>query len=383
MLKYDVIIIGAGSVGVPTAMSLAEAGIRTLVLDRLPSVGQGSNKAAIGGIRATHSDFSKIRVCLKSIEIFSTWQEKYGDDIGWYQGGYTFVAYREREERILKGLIETQQQYGLNIHWLDKDELLERVPALNPVGLRGGTFSPGDGHASPLLALHAFYNRAKKLGAEFHFNEPVTDILVERRRVRGVQTPQGTYGTDFVINAAGAWARPVAQMAGLDVPVTPDCHEAGITEPVEHFLDPLVVDIRPAENSANCYFYQHVTGQVFLCLTPSPSIWGEDTRETSTFLPLISRRAIEVMPCLKNLRVRRTWRGLYPMTPDGLPIVGPVRELEGYINAVGMCGQGFMLGPGLGVYLTQLIQGTLDEEGRAVLEGMTLYRDFEAHEKLK
>ena len=85
---YDTIIIGAGSVGTPLAWQLADAGQKVLVLEQFPSVGQGSNKAAIGGIRATHSDPAKIGICLKSLEIFSTWHEKYGDDIEWEQGGY-------------------------------------------------------------------------------------------------------------------------------------------------------------------------------------------------------------------------------------------------------------------------------------------------------
>ena len=83
---YDVIIIGAGSIGMPLAWQLAESGLRTLVVDRMASAGQGSNKTAIGGIRATHSDPAKIRICLQGINVFSTWLETYGDDIGWRQG---------------------------------------------------------------------------------------------------------------------------------------------------------------------------------------------------------------------------------------------------------------------------------------------------------
>jgi len=381
--NFDVVIIGAGSIGAPAAFFLAKEGIRILALDELPSVGQGANKAAIGGIRATHSDKAKINICLKSIDIFSTWEEEYGDHIGWVQGGYSFVAYREQDEETLKGLIEVQQQYGLNINWLDKDELLEVIPDLNPEGLRGGTFCPDDGSACPLLAAHAFYLRAKERGAEFHFNEEVTDIVVEANGVRGVKTTKGEYGTDCVINAAGPWAKKVANMAGLDVPVRSDCHEAGITEPVERFLEPMVVDIRPAEGSANYYFYQHYTNQIVFCITPSPSIWGEDTRETSVFLPMVARRMIDLMPRLANLRVRRVWRGLYPMTPDGLPIVGKVKELEGYINAVGMCGQGFMIGPGLAPYLVKMVKDELSAEDREVLSGLTLYRDFGGEERLK
>jgi len=380
---YDVIVIGAGSVGAPAAFYLAQAGLRTLVLDRLPSVGQGSNKAAIGGIRATHSDPAKIRLGLRSIEIISTWKERYGDEIEWYKGGYSFVAYREREEKILKELLATQQAYGLNIRWLDKDDLLEVIPDLNPEGLIGGTFSPDDGHASPLLAIHAFYRHAREQGAEFRFSEQVTGLLIRGGRVCGVRTDRGEYGAEVVVNAAGAWAAEVARWAGLEVPVQPDSHEAAVTEPVARFLNPMVVDIRPVPGSANYYFYQHYTGQVIFCITPSPNIWGTDTRETSAFLPMVARRMVELMPRLKNIRVRRTWRGLYPMTPDGLPIVGWAREVEGFLLAVGMCGQGFMLGPGLGELLARMVQGRMEEEDRMVLEYLSPYREFAGQEKLK
>jgi sarcosine oxidase subunit beta len=380
---YDVIIVGAGSVGTPAAWSLAEAGIRTLVIDSRSSAGQGSNKAAIGGIRATHSDPAKIRLCLRSIEIFSTWKERYGDDIEWYKGGYLFVAYREREEKTLKDLLAIQKSYGLNIDWLDKDALLRMAPDLNPNGLIGGTFSPDDGNASPLLAQHAFYTHAKRLGAEFHFNENVTSIDVAGGRVRGVKTDKGEYGADVVVNAAGAWAKPVAQMVGLDVPVNPDSHEAAITEAVARFLDPMMVDIRPVTGSANYYFYQHYTGQIVFCITPSPSIWGNDCRETSGFLSMVARRMVDVMPRLANIRVRRTWRGLYPMTPDGFPIVGWAKEVEGYLLAVGMCGQGLMLGPGLGELLTRMVKNSLTESDDEMLGILSPYRQFAGQEKLK
>jgi sarcosine oxidase subunit beta len=388
-LAYDAIIIGAGSVGTPLAWQLAEAGMRTLVLDGHASAGQGSNKHAIGGIRATHSDPAKIRLCLKSIEIFSTWMERYGDDLGWLQGGYAFVAYREREEGILKGLLEVQKRYGLDIDWYGREALLEIIPALNPEGLRGGTFSPGDGSASPMLSALAFERQAKRCGAVFQYGEPVTGLRLRGGRVEGVRTGKGEYQAAVVVNTAGPEARRVAALAGVEVPVFSDSHEAGITEPVAPFVRPMVVDIRPVEagpetpGSANHYFYQHHTGQIVFCITPNPSIPGDDCRETSVFLPQVARRMLEIMPRLKNLKVRRTWRGLYPNTPDGSPIVGAVEGLEGLVLAVGMCGQGFMLGPGLAPYLRRLIAGELDDETSQILQLLRLNRDFGTKETLK
>jgi sarcosine oxidase subunit beta len=381
--SYDVVIVGAGSIGAPAALSMAEAGLRVLVIDQYPSVGQGSNKRAIGGLRATHSDPAKIRVCLRSLEIFSTWEERFGDKIEWRKGGYSFVAYRGEEERTLKELLVIQKTYGLNIDWLDAGALLGVIPDLNPEGLIGGTYSPEDGHASPLLAVHAFYSRAKKLGADFLFNEKVTGYAIDGGLIRGVRTDKGAYGAAVVVNAAGPWGAEMAALAGIEVPVRPDSHEGAVTEAVARFLEPMVVDIRPATGSANYYFYQHDTGQVIFCITPSPSIWGMDVRETSSFLPMVARRMVNLIPRLKNLRVRRTWRGLYPMTPDGFPVVGWTRELEGYMLAVGMCGQGFMLGPGLGELMARMVLGTTDEQDRETLSYLSPYREFKGQEKLK
>jgi sarcosine oxidase subunit beta len=147
---FDVIIIGAGSLGTPTAYYLSQAGLKVLVLESVPSVGQGSNKRAIGGIRATHSDPAKIRLCLRSIEIFSTFKEQFGNDIEWDQCGYTFVAYTPREEQILKDLLVIQKSYGLKNEWYEKKDFLKILPDLNPEGLIGGTFSPNDGKSCVL-----------------------------------------------------------------------------------------------------------------------------------------------------------------------------------------------------------------------------------------
>ncbi len=390
MTSYDVIIIGAGSIGTPTAMALANAGLKTLVIDKLASVAQGDNKHAIGGIRATHSQKSKIRVCQRSIDIFSTWEEKHGEDIWWTAGGYSFVARTPDHEQLLRETVKLQKEYGLNINFLGTEKIQDLIPGINPIGLRGGTFSPDDGNASPLFSVHAFYDNSIQNGAEYHFKEEAIEILTDCHRVVGVKTNKDEYLAPYVINAAGGHAKEIAQMVNIDIPVEPDSHEAGITEPVKQFLKPMVVDIQPGTdptfgNSKNYYFYQNKFGKIIFCITPNPSKLGTDRSETSFFLPQIAKRMIDLMPRLSNIKVRRQWRGLYPMTPDGNPIVGNINGLEGYINAVGMCGQGFMLGPGLGEVICRLVEGShkITSEDKEILDEFSLYRDFGSIEKLK
>ncbi|MCK4480196.1 MAG: FAD-binding oxidoreductase, partial [Candidatus Lokiarchaeota archaeon] len=136
-------------------------------------------------------------------------------------------------------------------------------------------------------------------------------------------------------------------------------------------------------DSKNYYFYQNKEGKIFFCLTPDPNILGTDRTETSSFLPQISKRMIQLLPRLRNIKVRRTWRGLYPMTPDGNPIVGKINEIEGYINAVGMCGQGFMLGPGLGELISRLLTEKTTSRDKEILETLSYTRNFGVEEELK
>lgn len=382
MKSYDVAIIGAGSIGVPLSFYLARRGLSVLVLEKLQSPGRGQNRAAIGGIRATHSDPAKINICLRTIEIISHLEEEYGVNVDWIAGGYLFPVYDEATENKLKALLEFQKHYHLNIDWISPDEVNKIVPGINPEKLRGGTYSPGDGSASPLKTIDAFFMLSGYQGTDFHFNEEVIEFGVANRRIRTIKTNAGIYSAGLVIDAAGADSRKIGNLLGLDVPVYPDSHEAGITEPVKRFFEPMIVDVRPEKGSANYYFYQNIVGQVVFCITPDPKIPGTDCDNTSVFLPQVIKRIVNLYPRLRNLRVRRTWRGLYPMTPDGFPIVGYSRKFENLLLATGMCGQGYMIGPGLGEFLSEIILDNSDEYDE-ILNQLTLYRSFSGQEMLK
>ncbi|MBI5361212.1 MAG: FAD-binding oxidoreductase [Planctomycetes bacterium] len=381
---FDVIIVGAGSVGVPLSMVLSMRNIRVLVIERGHSIGQGQNKTAIGGIRATHSVPAKIKTSQISLNIFSTWQADYGEDIHWQKGGYCFPAYTSETESNLKGLLKVQKSYGLNIDWLGSKELKNIVPGINTDGLLGGTFSPDDGTASPLMSINAFYNMARKYGAIFKFNERIEKIIMRNGCIYGVKTNKQEYAAPVLANCAGAYARELGKLAEINVPVFPESHEAGVTEPVQPFFKAMVVDLRKTLGVENFYFYQNSGGHIIFCLTPENTISGTNTISTSEFLPIAAQRLAGTVPRLRNVKIRRIWRGLYPMTPDGMPIIDRVREIKGLYMAVGMCGQGFMLGPGAAMILADMIMQSPPSLEPKLLESFSLYRSFEsAFEKLK
>ena len=382
MKIYDILIIGAGSVGLPTAYYFANKGVSVAVIEKEASVGRGQNKAAIGGIRATHSDPAKIAICQESIQQVSNMEKDHGYDVNWKQGGYLYPVYIEKDEKVLKSLLEVQKRFKLNIDWLSPENISTLVSGINMYDLRGGTFSPEDGSASPMMLADAYYQLAKKAGADFFFNEKVTSIKTKNGQITEVHTSVECYSAGLVINCAGAFGRNIGLLTGQDFPVYPDSHEAGITQPVKHLFDPMIVDIRPADTSKNYYFYQNIEGQVVFCITPLPVRSGLDCDNTSEFLPQVVKRMIDIYPRLRDLRVRRTWRGLYPMTPDGFPLIGINQDIENNLLAIGMCGQGFMLGPGLGKILAEtFVDGSKKHD--FIFKQLSPYRSFDTEEMLK
>lgn len=376
--EFDAIVIGAGSVGNPAAYFLAREGLRVLVLDELSASGQGQNKAAIGGVRATHSDPAKIHLARLSLATFSRWKEETGTDIGWKEGGYCFPAYDAATETSLRKLLEVQHAHRLDIDWCDAETIRRLVPGINPAGLRGGTYSPGDGQVNPLQAAESFTREAVRRGTEYRYRETVTSLVMEDHTVQGVRTDHGEYRAPTVVNAAGAHGGRIGRMAGLEIPVEPESHEAGISAPVQPFLDPLVVDLRPGPEgkTVNFYFGQDADGQVIFCYTPRVPFAGENRTSTFEFMPIAAARLVNLVPRLKNLTIRRVWRGLYPMTPDGSPVVGRAPGVDGLLLGIGMCGQGFMLGPGVGATLAALAVRGPSAVDPEVREALRPDRDF-------
>lgn len=381
MNSYDVVIIGAGSVGLPLAYRLGAKGLKVAVLDQLASVGQGQNKTAIGGIRATHSERAKIKIGQASLDFIRRLKPEFGQDVDYFEGGYLFPAYDKRIMANLKQLLPLQKGFGLNINWIKPSEVQAIVPGIRDEKLLGGTFSPEDGHLSSLKLAGAFHRLARQVGVEFFFKTKVIGFKITNNQVQAVLTNNETFYCNYVVNAAGGYGREIGLMIGADLPVYPDSHEAGVTEPVQHFLEPMIVDISPDENSDNYYFYQNLAGAVIFCITPRPQRLGTDQRSTSEFLPMVIPRMLDLYPRLRNLNVRRVWRGLYPMTPDAKPIVGFDQKTSGFFHAVGMCGQGLMLGPGLAeIIALALAEGIEDPE---IFADLSPYRDFSDQELLK
>ncbi|MGQ9708421.1 MAG: NAD(P)/FAD-dependent oxidoreductase [bacterium] len=347
----DAVVIGAGIIGAATGYYLAREGLKVIILERnFPCY--GSTGRCIGGVRAQFTHDLTIRIMLKSIEMFQRFEDELGEDGEWYAGGYLFLAFDEDRKKAFLQAIEIQRRYGLNVDFISADECCRLVPGLNREGLIGGAWCPSDGQANPFKVTYGYLKGMKRLGSEVITGADVQGVNIRGGKVISVVTRSGDeYSAPVVLNAAGPWAADVGRLAGVEVPVKPDRHEALVTEAVERCLEPMLVDYR----SDGCYFVQHYgTGHFLGCYTPLPIVPGCRIDASDEFITEMPRRMVRLLPKLATVKVLRQWAGSYEMSPDGNPICGPT-PVDGFYVACGMSGHGFMFGPALGKLMAEVI----------------------------
>ena len=179
----------------------------------------------------------------------------------------------------------------------------------------------------------------------------VVGIHTKESRIKGVKLSTGdTIDTEVVVNATNAWTKDIAAMIGLDFPVNPQRHEIAVTEPIGKLFDPLIISFKHG-----IYFRQEMSGGIVMGYGDPEEPYSKNIKSSFPFLRNIAAKLSAVMPLADDVRILRQWAGLYAMTPDAQPIIGGSSEVEGFYQAVGFSGHGFMVGPKTAQLLAELI----------------------------
>ncbi|HDM90372.1 MAG TPA: FAD-binding oxidoreductase [candidate division WOR-3 bacterium] len=348
---YEVVIVGGGIIGNAVAYYLAKEGQKDVLVIEKNYISSGSTGRCAGGIRQQWDSEANIRLAMGSVKIFEGLEDELGFPTEFYQGGYLLLAHTPEHMEWFKKRVELQRSLGLDVRLIDPKEAKDIVPYINTEGLLGATFCPTDGHANPFYVTFGYYKKAQELGVHYLIGKEVAGIEVRESRIRAVILSDGSrVEARNLVNAAGGHARDIARMAGIDIPVNPQRHEILVTEPIGHLFDPLIISFKQG-----IYFRQELNGGVLMGYGDPEEPWSYNVRSTSRFLFNMTKKVTEVMPILDQVRVLRQWAGLYAMTPDAQPIIGGVEEVEGYYQAVGFSGHGFMVGPKTSELLAELI----------------------------
>ncbi|MFC7007576.1 NAD(P)/FAD-dependent oxidoreductase [Halalkalicoccus salilacus] len=343
-----------GIVGLASAHALAERDVRVTVCEK-GSLGGGSTGRSAGGIRAQFSTPVNVELSLVSFETWDAFEERFGVDIAHRRVGYLFLAREEATAERLRENVAMQNERGVPSAFLTPEEAVERCGGLRLERFVGASYSPKDGFADPNLALQGYARAAREAGVEIRTNAGVTGIRRDAERVVGVECDGERFDADRVVNAAGPWARRVARMAGVELPVAPRRRQMAVVDPERPVpeSDPFTIDLDTAS-----YFRPEREGIALV-----GGQWGEDPdtdpdryregMELEWAADAVERAGESTTYFGPETRIRRGWAGLYAVTPDNHPIVE--ETVPGLVNAVGFSGHGFMHAPATGKLVAELV----------------------------
>jgi sarcosine oxidase, subunit beta len=355
MHTAEVVIIGGGIVGSSIAYHLTAVGCKdVLVIERETAQGKGSTGKSMGGVRAQFSTPVNIQMSLYSIPFYASFDERLGHPAGYRPQGYLFCATEENHLAYLRTNYQKQVTMGLkDVRLISADEISNRFPQLRSDDIIGGSFCPTDGFVDPYSAMIGFMTWAADHGAKLWKNTQVTGVHRDARGIASVQTSRGLVSTRTVVNAAGAWAKGLAEMVGVNLPVEPLRRMLVPTEPFNQFPHsaPMIIDM-----SNGFHFRPEALGFLLAWNDPEETA-GYKMEFDPAFIEKILIRAADRVPIFENLAVnpKRAWAGLYEMTPDHHPILGEAPDVPGFFLANGFSGHGVMHAPATGKVLSDLI----------------------------
>jgi sarcosine oxidase subunit beta len=355
--------------GASVAYHLARRGITDVVLiEREPLLATGSTGRNAGGVRHQFSHEANVRLSIESIRLFEHFGEIVGAAIDFHQDGYLFLLSSERSVAEFRASADMQRRLGVEVDWLAPDVVCEIAPGLDTGGVLAATFCARDGLADPNSVTTGFARAAQSAGVEICRDTEATGIEVRAGRVAAVNTTRGRIATPIAVNAAGPWASGIGTLAGIDVPIRPLRRHIFIAQPpgkngwmrlrADGSCERAAPETRVLVIDFETSFYFHREGGNLLFGMGDPNEpFGFDTTVRWDLLPDVVEVATRRLPVLADSAVSHAWAGLYEMTPDGMPIIGPVAALPGFFMIAGFSGHGFQHSPAAGRVLADLIAG--------------------------
>lgn len=351
-------IVGGGVIGASVAYHLAKTGVRDIVVtDSAARPGQGSTGRATGGFRAQFATPINVRLSMFSRQKLLSFRDDTGVDPGYEPVGYLWLASGNGQLEYLRAAATVQHAEGLTE---SREVSPAEIAALNPGvsldGIVGGFFCPTDGYTRPLEILRGYLQAAERLGVTVLWDSSCLGFRIESDRIKAIRTAAGDIEVETVVNAAGPWAARVAEMAGVDLPVTPLRRQAAITEttsaiprdmPMTIFVD-------------NGFHVRARDGRALLCW-PTDDLTGDSTAVDDSWINTVEKMMRVRVPALARVQFQRDlcYAGLYEMSPDKHAIVGFAPGCDNFFLVNGSSGHGVMHSPALGAITAAALTGSV------------------------
>jgi sarcosine oxidase subunit beta len=347
----DFVIIGGGVMGASAAYHLAQRGMKNIVLlEKENFFGQGATGRCAGGVRYQFSTEINVKLSIESLPMLERFKDEIEQDISYKQCGYLLVATNEKEVNVFKHNVKMQNGLGVPSQLLSGDEVRRRLPLMKFDDALAGTFNAKDGIVDPNSVVMGYISAAQRMGVKAFTGAEVTGITVNGDNIEEVQTTIGAIKTRMILNAAGPWASPIGQMAGIQLPVIPLRRQMFTTNPLKEIPAdfPFVIDF-----AKSLYFHREGEG-LLIGMSNQNEQPGFEQSVDEDFELLHLDEAIERMPLIEKAQRASHWAGLYEVTPDAHPIYGET-DVNGFYVCAGFSGHGFMHGPISGKLMAEKI----------------------------
>ncbi len=356
------VVIGGGIVGCSTAYHLGKLGwTDTIVLERA-KLTSGSTWHAAGLVGQLRTSANITQLLGNSVRLYARLEEETGLATGWKMNGGLRLACNADRWTEVRRQATTAHSFGLEMHLLTPKEAQELWPLMDVSDLVGAAYLPTDGQANPSDITQALAKGARMTGVRFFEDTPVTAILIEDSRIRGVETPKGTVRCEIVVNCAGQWAREIGRLAGVNVPLVSVQHQYLITERIEG-VTPTLPTLRDPDRLT--YYKEEVGGLVMGGYEPNPIPWAQDgipggfefsllNSDWDHFSPTMEL-ALGRVPALSTAGIKELINGPESFTPDGNFILGEAPEQRGFFVGAGFNAFGIASGGGAGMALAEWI----------------------------
>ncbi len=352
--RYDVVIIGGGVHGLATAYYLGERGVRNVAVLEKSYIGAGASGRNTAIIRSNYRTPEGVAFYDESVKLYEGLSARLGYNVLFSQQGHLTLAHTDSAIAGLRVRADVNQLCGVPSRLIGRDEIKRLVPALDvsdhpryPV--QAALYHPPGGIIRHDAVVWGYARGADRFGVHIHPHTEVTGIDVAAGQVTGVRTTRGEIKTGVVLNATAGFCSTIAKMVGLTLAITTHPLQAFVTEPLKAFLDKVIVS-----SNLHVYVSQTDRGECVIGSEIDPYT-SYSHRSTLPFLEATAHHTLELLPCLKDVRVLRQWAGICDMTPDYSPIMGEVPGIRGFHLDVGWGTYGFKAGPVAGRRMAELL----------------------------
>jgi len=360
--EASVVVIGGGIMGCSTLYHLARFGVSDAILLERNKLTSGTTWHSAAQVRALRHSHNLTKMIQYSVNLYSQLEKETGQSVGWIQEGSLSIATKPDRLTHIKRQAALARAYGIDATSISAEQACERWPLMNGEDVLGAVWSPDDGRVSPSDVCAALVKAAKSAGARLFENTGVIGVITENRRIRGVETTEGTVKCDAIALCAGLWSREIGTMADAQVPILACEHFYLLTKPVER-ISGNTPTLSDHDNSL--YIRDDSGGLLVGCFEPMgkaimPGVldanfeFGLLPEDWDHFQPMMEQ-ALHRLPVLEDAEVKMLLNGPESFTPDGNFMLGETAETQGLFLGCGMNSVGIASGGGAGMNLAHCI----------------------------